>query len=802
MPRSALATGLADFCLPPEDMPARLLAFLEHTRKTTYPEKGGELWSPDVLGGILKALRLQSGYDFEGYKHNTLKRRLERRMAVQNVSDPRSYLECLEGDPAEADALFRDLLIGVTRFFRDSEAFQVLEEEIFPGLVRDREGTPIRIWVAGCSTGEEAYSLAILLQEQKEKLKQDFRTQIFATDLDPMAIDSARAGIFGPAITNDVSPERLARHFTYQPETGCYAIKKSIRDLLVFSEHDLTRDPPFSRIDLFSCRNVLIYMNAELHERVLSLAHYALSPNGYLFLGSAETVSGSSQLFAPMFPKHRIYRRKLGRSPGRVGMNAFRPRELTTHQPVSAKSWNPRSLIETHLIAAFEATAVLVDIEGNIIYIHGQVGDYLETTPGYAEMNIVKMARPGLRRTLQIALRESAKSKEAASRSGLQLSLDGGGSPFRLTVLFIPPDSNQPPLQLVVFQRSQQEPPPTDAEPAMPATEASLVVEKLRAELRRKDEYLDATTEALETTNEELRSSNEELQSVNEELQSTNEELETSKEELQSVNEELTTVNTELQVKLSDLTRVNNDMNNLLAGTGVGTVFVDHKLTIMRFTPAVTRVLNLIPSDVGRPVGHISSNLLRYDSLISDVQGVLDTLIPKEFEVEDNAHHWFLLRIHPYRTLDNVIEGAVITFIEITEMKLARDAIEASEHWLRTLAESLPQLVWTSSAEGMGNYFGPQWGKLTKLPISELRGLGWVELVHPDDRVPVLRAWNEGIQKGYTFKLEFRLYLESLDGYRLFRSTVVPLPKGLGSSTGWFATSEPVGVEEVGDGSI
>lgn len=803
MPESALATGTADFILSPEDMPARLLAFLER------PPKSEEVdWdrNPEILGKILAVLHSQVGHDFGSYKSNTLIRRIERRIAVHQLDGPESYLECLQDNLAEAHALFRDLLIGVTSFFRDPDAFAALGKEILPKALQDRDpDSPFRVWVAGCSTGEEAYSIAILLQEQKDLLEQDFCIQLFATDLDSKAIDTARAGVFGPSIASTVSPQRLSRFFVYQRETDCYIVKKVIRDMVIFSEHDLTRDPPFSRIDLLSCRNVLIYMNLDLHQRLLSLFHYAIRPNGFLFLGSAETVGGASSLFSPAVREKKLYQRKRGSGTGRTGVKTFQASTISSKVPAVSSErrsdWNARALTERFMLLAFDATGILIDAEGCIIFIQGRAGHYLEPASGFAEMNILRMARPGLRRPLQLALQQSMESGESVTKEGLQISQDEEILWLTMTVRVIPPKVHQPPLRLVILQKSTAPPPGRVSSQALSlsgsqeATEE--IVEALRLELRRKEDSLQITTEALETSNEELRSSNEELQSVNEELQSTNEELETSKEELQSVNEELSTVNSELQAKVTALTRANDDMNNLLAGTGVGTVFVDHKLAVMRFTPAVTQVLNLIPVDLGRPVSHIASNLVGYNTLIEDIQSVLDTLIPLEVEVQARNQSWFLLRIRPYRTLDNVIEGAVITFIDISEMRIARDTLEASEHWLRLLAESLPQLVWTSTRDGASNYFSPQWCSYTGVSQEALLGFGWIQKVHPEERAGSLEAWTKGIRSGCSFELDFRLYGTSTESYQRFRTRVIPLPSPLGSSTGWFATSTVCSKEPV-----
>jgi two-component system CheB/CheR fusion protein len=705
MPRSAIATGLTDYILPPAEMPAQLIAYVAHAfgkgyRSVSTPDPKAE----DTLKKICVLIRSQTGHDFSLYKQNTMVRRVERRMAVHQIERLDGYVRYLQQNPAEVESLFRDILIGVTNFFRDPEAFMALEEKIIPQLFTGKPaGAAIRVWSPGCSTGEEAYSIAILLQERMTTLKQTFKVQVFATDIDSRAIEQARTGVYPASIATDVSPERLALFFSREPDGGVYHIRKGIRDLLVFSEQDVIKDPPFSRLDLISCRNLLIYMGGELQKKLIPLFHYALKPDGALFLGTSETIGEFVDLFAPLDRKWKLYQSKAEtQGVHRPAMGKFIP-PLTKGgaAPLPSKAERVetkvplRELAEQALLEQYTPASVVVNERGDILYIHGRTGRYLEPAPGDAGMNIIKMARQGLRRELTNALHKAAVRKEPVRYPDLRVKTNGDLTTVNLMVrpMAAGPDATAAPgLFLVSFEDVSAALPvrPGQAErtgvgAADLPTDRDVRVAVLEQELRAKEEYLQTTIEEMETSNEELKSSNEEMQSVNEELQSTNEELETSKEELQSVNEELATVNAELQQKVSELSRVNNDMNNLLAGTGVGTVFVDYQLRIRRFTPAATHVINLILTDVGRPVGHIVSNLASYDRLLEDVQAVLDTLIPKEVEVQTRAGDWFLLRIRPYRTLENVIEGAVLTFFEITEMKKAREALREVET-LRRLA--------------------------------------------------------------------------------------------------------------------
>jgi two-component system CheB/CheR fusion protein len=610
-------------------------------------------------------------------------------MAVNQIERLEDYVRLLQQEPAEVEALFRDLLIGVTNFFRDPTAFEALKEQVIPKLFAGKPpGATIRIWVPGCSTGEEAYSVAILLQEYLQAVRQSFKIQVFATDIDRQAIDQARTGMYPASIAADVSPERLAQFFTQEPDGSAYRIQKAIRDMLIFSEQDAIKDPPFSRVDLISCRNLLIYMGVELQKKLIPLFHYALNPGGILFLGTSETVGEYADLFATLDRQSKLFSRKddvFGANRPALGSLTSHVTDITEdgierRPPGAMPGRSLRELTERKLLDQYAPGAVLVDERGEILYVHGHTGKYLEPAQGEAGMSIVNMAREGLRRALSYALQKAVVQKVAVREPGLQVKTNGDFTTVHLTIhpLVVGNASAAAKLFLVIFEDAPAEKERSEeyavaAGPAkgdsLPAAEGDARIAALRRELRAKEEHLQATNEELETTNEELKSSNEEMQSVNEELRSTNEELETAKEELQSVNEELATVNAELQQKVADLSRANNDMNNLLAGTGIGTVFVDHQLRILRFTPAVTQVINLILTDVGRPVSHIVSNLVGYDRLEGDVRAVLNDLIPKEVEVQTKGGTRYTLRIRPYRTLDNVIEGAVITFVDLTKVK-------------------------------------------------------------------------------------------------------------------------------------
>jgi two-component system CheB/CheR fusion protein len=689
MPRSAIATGMVDFVLPPAEMAAELLAYVSHAfGRSADLIVHPPLRTAEALKKVFVLLRAQTGHDFSQYKQSTIVRRVERRQAVHRIQQPDDYVRFLQQNPGEVEALFQDLLIGVTNFFRDGEAFAALESQVIPRLLEGKAADGVvRVWVPACSTGEEAYSIAILLLEAMDVAKKNCKLQVFATDIDRRAIDCARAGIYPSSIASDISTERLARFFILDGEGSHYRVHKRVRDALVFSEQDLIRDPPFSRLDLISCRNLLIYLGAELQSKLMRLFDYALRPGGYLFLGTSETIGEFGTLFTTVDRKAKVYQ---DRDDGHVrfaagarflpsvtlGGASRRPRRATDRITRSQL----RELTERSLLRHKSVAGALVNERGDILYLHGRTGHYLELAAGDVETNILKMARVGLKRPLTTALRQAVAGTERVNHPGISVKTNGS---YTLTDLSIEPvaagtvEGVGSAMFLVILEeavvaRNGLVAPPVAESDTAPAKADSTGIEALKRELQAKEESLQVANQELETSNEELKSSNEEMQSINEELQSTNEEMETSKEELQSVNEELSTVNVELQSKVAELSQANNDMNNLLAGTGVGTIFVDHGLQIKRFTPTVTQLINLIPTDVGRPVGHIVANLKDYAGLTGDVQKVLNTLVPIEHEVQSTAGKWFLLRIHPYRTLENVVEGAVITFTDVSDMKQAR----------------------------------------------------------------------------------------------------------------------------------
>ncbi len=717
MPRSAVGTGLVDYELPPAEMPAQLIAYAARAvgRRPT-PNPVPVITVENAWNKIFILLRAETGHDFSLYKPNTIHRRVERRMAVHSISGIDSYVKFLQQTPVEVQALFRDLLIGVTSFFRDPEAFQVLEDEVIPALFANKpSGAAIRVWTAGCSTGEEAYSIAMLLVERMELLGALHTLQLFATDIDLHAIATARTGLYPNINVAGISPARLAHFFTAEADGSAYRIHKRIRDLMVFSEQDVIKDPPFSRLDLISCRNVLIYMGSALQKELKQRFHYALNPGGWLFLGTSEGLGDSDGLFDVFHRSAKLFRRTADLpGPLRVSQERSLPpitamrasvglaaeRSATNAAAVGGKTL--RDATEQALLEQVIAVGALVNAHGDVLYLHGRTGKFLEPSPGEpGSSNILKMAREGLRLQLTSGLRKAVDTGDTVACPGLQVRNTGHLTAVNVTIRPVITGagaSREAPLFLVTFEEA---PPATPTPPADgtagddPATgvngsvspDAEAGSAALLAELRATKDDLRLAHEELDVCTAEFRSSSMELQSVNEELQSTNEELETAKEETQSANEELVTINTELQTKVIALTRANNDGNNLLAGTGIGTVFVDMQMRVLRFTPAASDITNLILSDIGRPIAHVVSNFADYQNLLVDVKAVLDTLVPREVQLQTLNGKRYTMRILPYRTMDNVIEGAVISFVDVSEMMKAQEALARTEALLQRTGE-------------------------------------------------------------------------------------------------------------------
>jgi two-component system CheB/CheR fusion protein len=681
--------GLVDFLLAADQMPARITAYVNHLRRLSAEADSSEVVQQN-LGRIASILRNRTGHDFHGYKQNTFARRVLRRMQVLQLETVEAYLAALRTEADEIDHLFQDLLIGVTQFFRDGPEFALLEREVIPKLFEGKTANDqLRVWVLGCATGEEAYSIAILLREHMAGLDVLPTVQIFATDLDGRALSMARSGRYPESIAKDVSPERLARWFIHEGAT--YSVVKELREMCIFSQHNVIRDAPFSRIDLVSCRNLLIYLTAELQDRVIPLFHFSLRPGGFLFLGPSENVTRQGKLFAPLERRHRIFRRleAVTRVLPEFPLAAPPTPRLGPPGPAVARtqvSPQARKHIE-RIIERYAPTYVLIDDQHEVLQFSERTGGFLEPMAGNANLNLLSLVRRELRTDLRAALHAAATERRRIQVDTADLTLNGVAR--RIELIVEPVSETDGPAGFLVLFRDNG---PALGGPTPEDTDAALLrdehVQRLEAELRHSNERLQATIEELESTNEELKSSNEEYQSINEEMQSANEELETSKEELQSVNEELHTVNGELGYRVAELARANSDLKNLLENTRIATVFLDNDLRVKSFTPSVSDVFNLIESDLGRPLTDIAARI-DYPQLRDDVRRVLRMLTPVEREVTGHeAGTHYLIRVLPYRSIDNFIAGAVITFADITEVVNARIALGQSEARYRMIVES------------------------------------------------------------------------------------------------------------------
>ncbi|MES2626130.1 MAG: CheR family methyltransferase [Pseudomonadota bacterium] len=696
MPRAAINTGFTDFVLPAVEMPQKLIDLWRSARNIELPPLNDgetikvEITNPasreaaeEALQQIIVNLCVHTGHDFRHYKRATVLRRIERRMQVKSVTTLPAYHTLLESDPAEYFNLLKDMLIGVTNFFRDREAFEALERDVIPEFFKDRDPEEqIRAWVPACSTGEEAYSIAMLLIDQAAQLYNTPSIQIFASDIDEHAINMARKGIYPSSIVTDVPPPRLRQFFTKQEDN--FLIQKFVRDKILFASHNLLRDPPFSKIDLISCRNLLIYLNRSVQAQVLEIFHFALKPNGILFLGNSESADSISELFIPIDKKNRIYRAKP--SNRTVNVVTARAEKISPRLPNIKKSERePLSYAQIHQLALmhYGPVSLLVDSDLNIVHMSDRASRFLRFNAGEPSRNLLALVLPELRLELRTVLFQAQQNIVMTEKRYVLLTRDAEEYEVTICVHRFRDGSIDTDLLLVVFSE--------ELKPAIETVSQRLsndaVLHQLEAELQRNKEQLQETVEHAEISTEELRATNEELQAINEELRSATEELETSKEELQSVNEELVTVNYELKVKVEETSKANDDLNNLIASTDIATIFVDRALRIKRFTPRATEIFSIIPSDIGRSLTDLS-HVLEYDNLVTDAAATFETLRPVEREVRRHDGNYYIVRLLPYRTTDDKIDGAVMTFFDITRRRAAEERVRIGEERMRLVAES------------------------------------------------------------------------------------------------------------------
>ncbi|MBN1215083.1 MAG: PAS domain-containing protein [Candidatus Lokiarchaeota archaeon] len=677
MPKSVIMNAIADYVLPVNTIPEVLIKYVNE--KLKYKKKKVDIKDLEFhndLSEIFTILSTKLNHDFSCYKENTMIRRIERRMVIKHINNIHDYINYLRKNPIEIEVLFKELLIGVTYFFRDKEAYDILRKKVIPELFKDcTQNKTIKIWIPGCSTGEEPYSLAILFQEYLDKNNKSCKIQIFGTDIDEVAIEKARNGIYLDNIVVDVSSDRLNKFFIV--EGNNFKIKPIIREKLVFAVQDLITDPPFSNVDLIVCRNLLIYLTPDIQKKILTLFYYSLNSDGYLFLGSSESISNLSQLFIEIDRRWKIYQCKKV-APLLLGISRpFPPLTHYTLRPNKRDDFkspdiiNYKDLMEEFLIKTYTPPSILVNEKGDILYIHGKVNSYLDLPEGEAKMNIFEMSKDNLKIHLASGIRKINKSNKPIIYENLSIRLNGSIIRFNLMISPINQLNSFNGLIMITFIELT---PDLIAEEELEVIDIKDTIIDIR--VKELEEELLSTKQYLQTTIEELENTNEELQSSNEELQSTNEEIQTSKEELQSLNEELTTVNSELETKITELSEVNSDLSNFISSTDIATLFIDGNSIIQRFSPNIKEILNIIETDIGRPIEHISSNL-QYDSLVQDAKEVLKKSITLEKDVQTKDNQWYSMRIIPYRTINNIISGVVITFFNISiRKKIEEEKIE------------------------------------------------------------------------------------------------------------------------------
>jgi len=704
MPTSAINTGMVDLVLKPEEMPEKLISDTKSSKKILKKILTPEDETIQALRKIFILIRNKTGHDFSQYKKSTINRRIARRMNIHQIEEMSQYLRYLQETPHEIDLLFKEFLINVTHFFRDPEAFESLKQDVLKDLIKEKSDSDIiRVWVPGCSTGEEVYSIAIIIRELLEETDKQLEVQIFGSDLDTNAIKTARTGKYPTIISEDISPERLKKFFYLKDNE--YTIKNDIREMVIFSYQNVITDPPFIKLDLISCRNLLIYLETDAQELVLSKFNYSIKQDGILFLGPSESIAEFLDSFSPLTNKWKIFKNiksngfsytfvKTHPIPHQKHSSTYGDSKFDLENSKPKKGLNITALAQNELTNRYAPLSALIDSNGGILYIHGSLGKYLEPYHGKASpMNIFEMARKGIKLGLSPAIHQAiTKNKEVVIKN-LKVDIDDSEKDQYVKLIVTPLKDNNATkgLLIVSFEKSTIQ---KDTEQIIldPLSNNNEYVSALENELKLTNERLNITIGKQIISNEELQSANEELQSMNEESQSMNEELETSKEELQSINEELTTVNSELQMKIDELRSINDDMTNLFNSTEIATIFVDNDLNIRRFTEEATKLIKLIESDVGRPLSDIVSNI-EYPDLVYDIRQVIEKVAFKEKEVNTAEGEWYKVRIMPYKTSQNVIDGATVTFINVSQLKNFQEKIQSAlnyaENIINTVREPL-----------------------------------------------------------------------------------------------------------------
>jgi two-component system, chemotaxis family, CheB/CheR fusion protein len=800
MPRSAIDSGMVDFVLPPQDIARELERIARHP--FVAPADVDPPAQEPAFSEVLDALRHSTGVDFSDYKRNTLYRRITRRMVLHKLHGLREYVSFLQAHPGEVQSLYQDVLINVTSFFRNPEAYEALKTTVFPKLAEGRErNEPVRVWALGCSTGEEAYSLAMAYIEYAERAGKRAPMQVFAADVNGQGIERARAGVYPKGIVQDVSPERLRRFFN--EVDGGYRIAKPIRDMVVFARQNALTDPPFSQLDLIACRNMLIYLEPVLQQRLIPLFHYALRQDGYLWLGASETIGTYRDLFDLTDARNKIYARKPGKHTPRLdapkggwrlsGVPAVAKRIVLPREGIGP---DPLKEADRLVLMRYAPPGVLLNEDFEVLQFRGETGAYLSPSPGRASLNLLKMLREGLLVAVRGALHRVRREKATTREEGLRVRSDGGWREVDVVVMPVRSGAPAEGAYLVLFEEPAHR---IEARAHALAAETRAAAQKvapshdessqqemarLKQELAATREYLQSVIEQQESANEELQSANEEVQSSNEELQSINEELETSKEEIESTNEELATVNDELQARNIELSQTNNDLVNLLASVSMAIVMLGPDLRIRRFTQPAERLLNLIPADVGRPISDIQFNI-GIPALETMVAEVIDTGATREREVRDPDGRWFLLRVRPYRTAENKIEGAVVILVDIDNLKRAEQSMRESEQRFAVLADSAPVLIWVDDLAGC-RFVNHAFEEFVGEPESEIRRLGEAAFVHPDERRAFVQSYDDAVRGKREFQMRARM--RRADGaYRWMKMVAIPrfvAPDQLGGFVG------------------
>lgn len=679
MPRSAIETGLVDYVIPADEMPETIVKYLHALGDKKRPAKYEQIGGTDIIQKILSIVKRETGHDFTYYKKSTINRRLERRLTVHQLENMEKYASFLIANPKETHLLFKELIIEVTSFFRNPQAFESLKE-VLKKYVMDTKADKdtLRVWVTACSTGEEAYSIGIILREIFEETGKKIQAQIFGSDINDEAISYARAADYPLAIADDVDQKRLEKNFV-KHQNG-YRVRKEIRELVIFAPHDVIRDPPFLHLDLLSCRNLLIYFESVLQRRVLEIFSAALNPSGILFLGESESINGYQDRFTSIDSKWKIYLRGASTAypiKAEIGDLPRQRWESVRRDPVAERTPNINEKAEKILLSEYTPPSMVVNDKNEIVYFHGRNSRYLEHPQGKATFSIRDLIREDLRYAVTSAINESRTTGKKVLKNDNQILENGDASFLGITVRPLVTEELVSDVLVVFDEKIIPQSVLKGKQDLLIAPNREARLDELEGELKFTKDSLQTTIEALETTNEELMSTNEELQSNNEELQSVVEESETGKEELNSLNEELLTVNTEIERKNQELSSINSDLRNLLNSVDEAIIFLDSDLKIRRFTPQIDQIMNLLPGDLGRMISDIAMNI-RYEDLIADIKYVLDSLNTKEKEVQTKEGHWYKLKILPYRTVENVIDGVVITFSDIDLLKKIQERSKKS----------------------------------------------------------------------------------------------------------------------------